>query len=210
MRSSPPIARWGGTVGVLLLAAVVLSFPRRYELGPPWEETIFIITLLIVVLISVTNNLVKGPGRLSNAAILTVVGLMSAYNAAALCQLVVFLVFPDANRAEIEAPRLLSSAVSIWLTNVLTFALLYWEVDGGGPERRLRDPAGRRDLAFPGDLTTPRYADYLFLAFNTATAFSPTDTMPLTTRVRMMMMAESAVSLMALAIIAARAINILH
>ena len=210
MRSSPPVARWGGTVGVLLLAAVVLSFPRRYELGPPWEETIFIITLLIVVLISVTNNLVKGPGRLSNAAILTVVGLMSAYNAAALCQLVVFLVFPDANRAEIEAPRLLSSAVSIWLTNVLTFALLYWEVDGGGPERRVRDPAGRRDLAFPGDLTTPRYADYLFLAFNTATAFSPTDTMPLTTRVRMMMMAESAVSLMALAIIAARAINILH
>lgn len=210
MKSSPPTTRWGGTVGVLLLAAVILSFPRRYELGPPWEETIFIITLLFVVLISVTNNLVKGPGRLSNAAILTVVGLMSAYNAVALCQLVIFLVFPDANRAEIEAPRLLSSAVSIWLTNVLTFALLYWEVDGGGPERRVRDPAGRRDLAFPGDLTTPRYADYLFLAFNTATAFSPTDTMPLTTRVRMMMMAESAVSLMALAIIAARAINILH
>ena len=157
-----------------------------------------------------TSNLVNAPARLSNAAILTVVSLMSAYNAVALCQLVVFLVFPDANRAEIEAPRLLSSAVSIWLTNVLTFALLYWEVDGGGPERRLRDPAGRRDLAFPGDLAMPRYADYLFLAFNTATAFSPTDTMPLTTRVRMMMMAESAVSLMALAIIAARAINIMH
>ena len=193
-----------------MLAAVIFAFPRRYELGPPWEETIFIITLLVVVLVSVTNNLVTGPGRLSNAAILTVVGLMSAYNAVALCQLVIFLVFPDANRAEIEAPRLLSSAVSIWLTNVLTFALLYWAIDGGGPERRVRDPAGRRDLAFPGDLTTPRYADYLFLAFNTATAFSPTDTMPLTTRVRMMMMVESAVSLMALAIIAARAINILH
>ncbi len=210
MKSSAPIARWGGTLGVLLLAAIILSFPRRYELGPPWEETIFITTLLIVVLISVTSNLVNAPARLSNAAILTVVSLMSAYNAVALCQLVVFLVFPDANRAEIEAPRLLSSAVSIWLTNVLTFALLYWEVDGGGPERRLRDPAGRRDLAFPGDLAMPRYADYLFLAFNTATAFSPTDTMPLTTRVRMMMMAESAISLMALAIIAARAINILH
>jgi uncharacterized membrane protein len=74
----------------------------------------------------------------------------------------------------------------------------------------LRDPAGPRDLAFPGDLRAPRYAEYLFLAFNTATAFSPTDTMPLTTRVRMMIMAESAVSLMALAIAAARAINILH
>jgi uncharacterized membrane protein len=195
---------------VLLLAGVVLSFPRRYELGPPWEETIFIIVLLIVVLISVTSNLVKAPGRVSGAAILAVVALMSAYNALALCQLVLFLVFPDANRVEIEAPRLLASAVSIWLTNVLTFALLYWEVDGGGPERRMHDSAGRRDLAFPGDLRTPRYAEYLFLAFNTATAFSPTDTLPLTTRVRMMMMAESTVSLMALAIIAARAINILH
>jgi uncharacterized membrane protein len=210
MKPPAPIARWGGTLGVLLLAAVALSFPRRYELGPPWEETIFIIALLVAAVISVTSNLVKAPGSVSNAAILTVVGLMSIYNALALFQLVVFLVFPDANRAEIEAPRLLASAVSIWLTNVLTFALLYWEVDGGGPERRLRDPAGPRDLAFPGDLRAPRYAEYLFLAFNTATAFSPTDTMPLTTRVRMMMMAESAVSLMALAIAAARAINILH
>jgi uncharacterized membrane protein len=210
LKSSGPIARWGGTLGVLLLTAVVLSFPRRYELGPAWEESIFIITLLVVVVISVTSNLFNASGRVSNAAILAVVGLMSAYNALALRQLVVFLVFPDANRAEIEAQRLLASAVSIWLTNVLTFALLYWEIDGGGPERRLRDPLGRRDLAFPGDLKTPRYAEYLFLAFNTATAFSPTDTMPLTTRVRMMMMAESAVSLMALAIIAARAINIMH
>jgi uncharacterized membrane protein len=193
-----------------MLLGVVLAFPRRYELGPPWEETIFTITLAVVVLISATSNLVNASGRVSKAAILTVVGLMSAYNALALCQLVFFLVFPDANRAEIEAPRLLASAVSIWLTNVLTFALLYWEVDGAGPERRMHDPAGRRDFAFPGDLTMPRYADYLFLAFNTATAFSPTDTMPLTTRVRMMMMAESTVSLMALAIIAARAINILR
>jgi uncharacterized membrane protein len=210
VKPTTPIVRWGGTLGVLLLAGVVVAFPRRYELGPPSEETIFIVTLLVVILISVTSNLVKGPGRLSNAAILTVVGLMSAYNALALCQLVVFLLFPDANRTEIEGPRLLASGVSIWLTNVLTFALLYWEVDGGGPERRLRDPAGRRDFAFPGDLKTPRYAEYLFLAFNTATAFSPTDTMPLTTRVRMMMMVESAVSLMALAIVAARAINIMH
>jgi uncharacterized membrane protein len=210
MRSSAPNRRWGGTLGVLLLAAVVLAFPRRYELGPPSEETIFIITLLVVVLISVTSNLVNASGRLSNAAILTVVGLISAYNVLALCQLVVFLLFPDANRTEIEGPRLLASGVSIWLTNVLTFALLYWEVDGGGPERRLREPAARRDFAFPSDLRTPHYAEYLFLAFNTATAFSPTDTMPLTTRVRMMMMVESTVSLMALAIVAARAINIMH
>jgi uncharacterized membrane protein len=210
VKRSPPAGRWGGTLGVLLLAGVVLAFPRRYELGPPWGETDFVIALVVVMFISVATNLVKAPGRLSNAAILAVVALMSVYNAVALGTLVLFLLFPDVNRAEIEGPRLFASGVSIWLTNVLTFALLYWEVDGGGPERRARDPAGGRDFAFPGDLRTPRYAEYLFLAFNTGTAFSPTDTIPLTTRVRMMMMAESAVSLMALAIIAARAINILH
>jgi uncharacterized membrane protein len=193
-----------------LLVAITLAFPRRYELGPPWEESAFTVTLLVVFLVSAIANLANGSGLLKNAAILTVVGATSAYNALSLFQLVLFLIFPDANRAEIEAPRLLATAVSIWLTNVLTFALLYWTIDGGGPERRLRDPGGSRDLAFPGDLRTPRYAEYLFLAFNTATAFSPTDTMPLTTRIRMMMMTESVVSLLALAIAGARAINIMH
>jgi uncharacterized membrane protein len=210
MRAVASTGTWGGSFGVLLLVAITLAFPRRYELGPPWEESAFTVTLLVVFLVSAIANLVNGSGLLKNAATLTIVGATSAYNALSLFQLVLFLIFPDANRAEIEAPRLLATAVSIWLTNVLTFALLYWTIDGGGPERRLRDPAGPRDLAFPGDLRTPRYAEYLFLAFNTATAFSPTDTMPLTTRIRMMMMTESVVSLLALAIAGARAINIMH
>ena len=197
-------------MGILLLIAITLAFPRRYELGPPWEEPAFTVTLLVVFLVSAIANLAHGSGLVKNAAILTVVGATSVYNALSLFMLVLFLIFPDENRAEIEAPRLLATAVSIWLTNVLTFALLYWAIDGGGPERRLRDPGGPRDLAFPGDLRRPRYAEYLFLAFNTATAFSPTDTMPLTTRIRMMMMVESVVSLLALAIAGARAINIMH
>jgi len=197
-------------LGILLLIAITLAFPRRYELGPPWEEPAFTVTLVAVFLVSAIANLAHGSGLVKNAAILTVVGATSVYNALSLFMLVLFLIFPDENRAEIEAPRLLATAVSIWLTNVLTFALLYWAIDGGGPERRLRDPGGPRDLAFPGDLRRPRYAEYLFLAFNTATAFSPTDTMPLTTRIRMMMMVESVVSLLALAIAGARAINIMH
>ena len=187
-----------------------MRFPGATNFGPPWVDTAFIATLLAIFLASVATNLVHTPGRVRNASILAVVGLMSVYNALALWDLIVFLVFPDANRPEIEAPRLLASAVSIWLTNVLAFALLYWAIDGGGPERRLRDPEGLRDFAFPADLRQPSYAEYLFLAFNTATAFSPTDTLPLTTRVRVMMMLESTVSLMALAITAARAINILR
>ena len=210
MKSFASTATWGGSLGILLLIAITLAFPRRYELGPPWEEPAFTVTLVAVFLVSAIANLAHGSGLVKNAAVLTVVGATSVYNALSLFMLVLFLIFPDENRAEIEAPRLLATAVSIWLTNVLTFALLYWAIDGGGPERRLREPAGPRDLAFPGDLRRPRYAEYLFLAFNTATAFSPTDTMPLTTRIRMMMMVESVVSLLALAIAGARAINIMH
>jgi uncharacterized membrane protein len=210
VKSFASTATWGGSLGILLLIAITLAFPRRYELGPPWEEPAFTVTLVAVFLVSAIANLAHGSGLVKNAAILTVVGATSVYNALSLFMLVLFLIFPDENRAEIEAPRLLATAVSIWLTNVLTFALLYWAIDGGGPERRLREPAGPRDLAFPGDLRRPRYAEYLFLAFNTATAFSPTDTMPLTTRIRMMMMVESVVSLLALAIAGARAINIMH
>jgi uncharacterized membrane protein len=210
VKSFASTATWGGSLGILLLIAITLAFPRRYVLGPPWEEPAFTVTLLVVFLVSAIANLAHGSGLVKNAAILTVVGATSVYNALSLFMLVLFLIFPDENRAEIEAPRLLATAVSIWLTNVLTFALLYWAIDGGGPERRLRDPGGPRDLAFPGDLRRPRYAEYLFLAFNTATAFSPTDTMPLTTRIRMMMMVESVVSLLALAIAGARAINIMH
>ncbi len=132
------------------------SFTRRgdffvstpLEFGRPLVEPAFTITLLVIFLASAVTNLIHAPGRVRNAATLTVVGIMSAYNALALWDLIVFLVFPDANRAEIEAPRLLASSISIWLTNVLTFALLYWAIDGGGPERRLRDPAGPRDLRF--------------------------------------------------------------
>jgi uncharacterized membrane protein len=210
VKSFASTATWGGSLGILLLIAITLAFPRRYELGPPWEEPAFTVTLVAVFLVSAIANLAHGSGLVKNAAIRTVVGATSVYNALSLFMLVLFLIFPDENRAEIEAPRLLATAVSIWLTNVLTFALLYWAIDGGGPERRLRDPGGPRDLAFPGDLRRPRYAEYLFLAFNTATAFSPTDTMPLTTRIRMMMMVESVVSLLALAIAGARAINIMH
>ena len=136
------------------LSRSFLRFPRRYEFGPPWVDAAFIATLLAIFLASVATNLVHTPGRVRNASILAVVGLMSVYNALALWDLIVFLLFPDANRPEIEAPRLLASAVSIWLTNVLAFALLYWAIDGGGPERRLRDPEGVRDFVFPADPAT--------------------------------------------------------
>ncbi len=113
---------------------------------------------------------------------------------------------------------LLLDALNIWATNVIVFSLWYWVLDRGGPWIDSRDHRGRSEFIFPqmtlpsssaGADAPPRYIDYLFLSFNTSTAFSPTDTMPLTGRMKLLMMLESIVSLGTLALVAARAVNIL-
>ena len=112
---------------------------------------------------------------------------------------------------------LLSSSLAIWVTNVLTFSLVYWQIDRGGPYARASGTSAKPDWLFPqaaAPETTspdwrPLFLDYLFLGFNTATAFSPTDAMPLTRRAKMLMMLESSISLLTLVIVAARAVNVL-
>ena len=202
--------RWSGALGVLLLILINAGFPGRYVWGAGEVRTAFTVALSAIFIVSLVGAVIRTSWDARNVLILIVVGLMSLFNALTLYQLIAFMIWPDPSRPALNGVRLLSSAVSIWLTNVVAFALLYWVVDGGGPEDRRHKPEGARDFAFPGDVRNPNFADYIFLAFNTATAFSPTDTTPLTTRVRMMMLAEAVISLLALAIAAARAVNILQ
>jgi hypothetical protein len=123
-----------------------------------------------------------------------------------------------------ESPtQLLRSAACLWLTNVLVFALWYWRLDAGGPHARdKRDTHANGAFLFP-QMTmlrrveaatgqqrwSPHFVDYLFLAFNTSTAFSPTDTPVLTRWAKVLMMLQSLISLTVIAILAARAVNIL-
>jgi hypothetical protein len=113
---------------------------------------------------------------------------------------------------------LLLDALNIWATNVIVFSLWYWQLDRGGPSIDRRDHRGPSEFIFPqmtaqaGTVSAdakPGYIDYLFLSFNTSTAFSPTDTIPLTPRMKLLMMLESSISLLTLALVAARAVNIL-
>ena len=116
-----------------------------------------------------------------------------------------------------NAFSLLSSSVAIWVANVLTFSLLYWQIDQGGPYARASKSSVKPDWVFPQpakpeDLPPdwrPLFLDYLYLGYNTATAFSPTDALPLTRRAKMLMMIESTISLLTMVIILSRAINIL-
>ena len=116
-----------------------------------------------------------------------------------------------------NAFSLLSSAVAIWVANVLTFSLLYWQIDRGGPYARASKSSAKPDWVFPQPATPedlppdwrPLFLDYLYLGYNTATAFSPTDALPLTHRAKMLMMIESTISLLTSVIVLSRAINVL-
>jgi len=113
---------------------------------------------------------------------------------------------------------MLRSACALWITNILVFALWYWKLDAGGPLGRDRAKGRvKSSFLFPQMLTqvggdpswTPQFMDYLFLAFNTSTAFSPTDTAVLSRWAKAGMMLQSLISLTIVALLAARAVNIL-
>ena len=207
-------SRVGATISVLVSLAVVAGMPNRYLLGPRWIAPTAGIVLIVLLALSAVTTAKTTPGRLHGAAMIGAVCVVMLLNVLSLAQLIDLMVFDPTH---IEARRLLGSSIVIWIGNVLTFALLYWLLDGGGPDSRIASDEWRADFLFPQPVRKPdidpgwrpNFMDYVFLAFTTATAFSPTDTAPLTTRARTLMMVESVASLMTIAIAAARAINIL-
>ena len=113
--------------------------------------------------------------------------------------------------------QLILASINIYLTNIILFGLWYWEMDGGGPGQRLSRPHHRRDFVFPQMATPhlaasgwrPTFFDYLYVSSTNAMAFSPTDTMPLSQSAKLLMLAQATVSLVTIALVAARAVNIL-
>jgi len=117
-----------------------------------------------------------------------------------------------------SGPTLLLDAMNIWVTNLIAFALWFWNIDRGGPTTHDLAAGRKPDFLFPQMLKdissgngewSPGFIDYIYLSFTNATAFSPADTMPLTQRAKLLMMLEASVSLLTIALVAARAVNIL-
>lgn len=144
---------------------------------------------------------------------LTMIALVSAANAVSIVLLVHLLV----NGAHANASTLLRAAVHMWVVNVLLFALWYWQLDGGGPTARPTCELDARDFLFPQQIEPallvrgwhPMFLDYLYVSFTNATAFSPTDTLPLSRWAKMLMLVQSAMSLSLAVMVVARAVNIL-
>lgn len=201
--------RWPAFVAMLAAAGVYWALPEPLSVGPSW--LLLAIILLLLVPIVVTHR----RGRYDIARILTFIAT-GAITLAMIASLAFLIQGIPQHR---EAPRvLLRSAVALWITNVLVFALWYWKLDGGGPTGRDRKSDGLdSSFLFPQMLAqderdeswSPNFVDYLFLAFNTSTAFSPTDTAVLSRWAKLGMMLQSLISLTIVVLLAARAVNIL-
>jgi uncharacterized membrane protein len=144
---------------------------------------------------------------------LATIAVVSAANAVSIILLIHLLL----NGAHANASTLLRAAVHMWTVNVLLFGLWYWQLDGGGPTGRPSCKPEARDFLFPQQTEPsllvggwhPMFLDYLYVSFTNATAFSPTDTLPLSRWAKMLMLAQSAISLALAVMVVARAVNIL-
>ena len=202
---------------LLTLAAVVFllqGLPGRVRMFDEWVP--YALGVLVFVPMSAVGLTGGRPAwlKLERTATLLFVVIAGAGTLVNLTTLIRAMVFKS---AAISGLQLLASSIAIWITNVLAFSLLYWQLDRGGPEARVRKRPARPDWSFPQDSVPqsvapdwrPTFVDYLFLAFSTATAFSPTSALPLTPRAMMLMMFESTNSLITIVVVAARSINIL-
>jgi hypothetical protein len=206
--------RWPAVLALLAVGGLRLALPESLSAGPDW----LLIAIVGVLLIPIVWSRQRGLDSLNKILGYIVTGIVTADMIWSLCLLVAAL---PSHR---ESPQdLLRSAAALWITNILVFASWYWRLDAGGPRaRELRGVHTDGAFLFPqmtldqqakrsmGEQSwSPNFVDYLFLAFNTSTAFSPTDSPVLSRWAKIMMMVQSLISFATVALLAARAVNIL-
>jgi uncharacterized membrane protein len=204
---------------LLTIVAVILPqalIPPGQRVGPPLVVPVVEGIALLVLL-----GIAAKPGpvpRGARSVVLALFGLLVLANAVAAVRLMTLVLGNgEVDGVALTVGRLLVAAVLVLVVNVVTFALLYWQLDGGGPDGRVADPAPFPDFQFPQTGTPglaapgwhPHFGDHLYLAFTNLVAFSPTDTLPLTLRVKGLMALQSVISLGVLVVVLARVVNIL-
>ena len=207
--------RWPASLAVVAAAALQLSLPQRLALPPRY--LLPGLELLLVVGLTAAN-----PGRIDRRDQwlrylgILLIAAVSVANMVSAVRLVSELL--RAKPVADSAARLIANGGSIYLTNIIVFALWYWELDRGGPAARTHGVDAYPDFLFP-QMESPQlahpdwepiFADYLYVSFTNATAFSPTDVMPLTRLAKATMAAQSAVALATIGLVIARAINVLR
>jgi uncharacterized membrane protein len=207
-------ARWASSSAVVLALALQLSLPARFATPPRWLLPVIAGLLLVGLVIANPRRISRRSAGL-RASSIVLMGVISVANAVSALRLLRALL---RGRATEDAALLLRWGGAIWLTNIVIFSLWYWELDRGGPGARAEGEREHPDLLFPQMATPeiapidwePMFVDYFYLAFTNATAFSPTDVLPLSRWAKMLMLAQSAVSAATVILVVARAVNILR
>ncbi|HUJ35958.1 MAG TPA: hypothetical protein VLW51_12155 [Solirubrobacteraceae bacterium] len=203
---------WEPQLVVACAIALQLTLSEQVTIGPNWLFPALEGALLLgLVIVSPQANMHHSPRRRHVA--IAMIGFVSAVNIASLALLCHHLLHGGTRNGH----ALILSGIVLWCTNVLLFGLWYWEVDRGGPVARACDAEDLPDFLFvqmmnpdyaPKDWR-PRLVDYLYLSLTNATAFSPTDTMPLTPTAKWLMSGQALASLVTVGLVVARAVNIL-
>lgn len=202
--------RWPAFVAMLAASGVFGALPEPLSVGPSW----LLLAIVALLMIPITVSAVRRDHNVTRVLTLIANGIITLAMVASL----ILLVQGIPKHLE-SPPALLRSAIALWVTNILVFALWYWKLDGGGPILR-ELPGGMANCSFlfpqmanPGACVSPswvpNFIDYLFVAFNTSTAFSPTDTAVLSRWAKLATILQSLISLTIIALLAARAVNIL-
>ncbi|HTV93341.1 MAG TPA: hypothetical protein VMG98_11555 [Verrucomicrobiae bacterium] len=216
--------RYQARVAVLVALALNLVLPAKLTLGPIWVLLV-IIALFLLPLVAMTPTRTRDL-HVMRALTIGLVAVLNFFNVASVVLLIDDLLNVHApGHVNLNAQELLSSGAAIWLTNIIIFALWFWELDGDGPFDRDRFPSACEtpsiDFLFPQMSMDPNrikglprhwrpmFLDYLYLSFTNALAVSPTDVMPITRTAKMLMLGESLISFVTVALILARSVNIL-
>lgn len=205
---------WGPQLVVAAALVLDLSLPNRLTIGPTWLlPSVEALLLAALVAMSPARSIRHSPARRNVS--MGLIGLVSAVNLYSLVELCRFLLHGH----KVNGHHLILAGIVLWVTNVLLFGLWYWQLDRGGPVARAMGEDQPPDFLFQ-QMTDdgakfasrdwrPGLTDYLYVSFTNATAFSPTDTMPLTPTAKFLMAAQALASLVTIGLVIARAVGVL-
>ncbi|MCU1405763.1 MAG: hypothetical protein JWQ43_2066 [Glaciihabitans sp.] len=216
--------RWPVVIGIIAALALYATLPSSFFPGLRLGVVVIGVLLLIPIIVLNPGHLTKETPW-SRVVSIVLAFILAVANQIALVQLILLLVHSEKS----DGPGLLLAAVQVWVTNVIVYALIYWEMDRGGPVARRHEPRSQlppADFRFPQDEDAdaidevavrsseqsdwaPGYFDYVYFSLSNSMAFSPTDTMPLSHRAKAMMGLESFAGFVILALVIARGVSLL-
>ncbi|MBV8694257.1 MAG: DUF1345 domain-containing protein [Chloroflexi bacterium] len=212
-KNQVPIApRWAAMIALLVFGIVYAALPERLTLEPSWLPLVLVVVLLLPFFVA---QLLRHPLPHSLVRTIAFIALAVVTLALAIAVTVLVTILTLNTDKKPTAGDLLRDAALLWLSNILVFALWYWEIDGGGPLKRHQAGHQAADFMFPQQSNNmiagwaPHFFDYLFVAFTGATALSPADTFPLTRPAKALMMLEAIISFVIIVLLIARSVNIL-